>query len=103
MSQKKIFELNILNTMDIRTMKECKGMKKGFHYKRQVYHLKFYRNDRNITAVITNESGTIKGVGVAKCNPKDKFNIRIGLQLSEMRAREDFYKNTAKRFLKEEF
>ncbi|NFO72341.1 hypothetical protein FDC51_19830 [Clostridium botulinum] len=103
MSQKKIFELNILNTMDIRTMKECKGMKKGFHYKRQIHHLKFYRNDRNITAVITNESGTIKGVGVAKCNPKDTFNVRIGLPLAEFRARENFYKNAAERFLREEF
>ncbi|ACQ51791.1 hypothetical protein FDF29_11815 [Clostridium botulinum] len=103
MSQKKIFELRILNTMDIRTMKECKGMKKGFHYKRQIHHLKFYRNDRNITAVITNESRTIKGIGIAKCNPKDKFDIRKGLQLSEIRARGDFYKNTAERFLREEF
>ncbi|HCL4466723.1 TPA: hypothetical protein N2D60_003509 [Clostridium botulinum] len=103
MSQKKIFELNILNTMDITTMKECKGMKKGVHSKKQLHHLKFYRNDRNITAVMTNENGTIKGVGIAKCNPKDIFDIEIGLVLSEMRAREDFYKSTANRFLWEEF
>lgn len=103
MSQMKIFELSIVNTMDITTIKECKGMKKGIHFKKQVHHLKFYRNDRNITAVMTNKNGKIKGVGIAKCNPKDKFDIEKGLQLAEMRAREDFYKSTAKRFLWEEF
>lgn len=103
MSQKKIFELNILNTMDITTVQECKGMKKGIHSKEQVHYLRFYKNGRNITAVITNGNGTIKGVGIAKCNPKDTFNIKKGLPLAELRAREDFYKNTAKRFLKEEF
>ncbi|EJP6471403.1 hypothetical protein NHI66_000652 [Clostridium botulinum] len=100
---KKIFELNILNTMDITTIKECLGMKKGNCVKKQVHHLKFYRNDRNITAVMTNKFGTIKGVGVAKCNPKDTFEISTGMVLAEMRAREDFYKSTAERFLKEEF
>ncbi|WP_409068894.1 hypothetical protein ACFLKC_14270 [Clostridium caseinilyticum] len=103
MSQKKIFELFIVNTMDITTMKECKRMKKGTRLKKQVHHLKFYKNGRNITAVMTNETGAIKGVGIAKCNPKDRFDIRKGLQLSEMRAREDFYRSTANRFLWEEF
>ncbi|HBJ2608690.1 hypothetical protein FDA77_16770 [Clostridium botulinum] len=103
MSQKKIFELNILNTMNITAVKECKGMKKGVHSKNQLHHLKFYKNGRNITAVMTDKTGMIKGVGIAKCNPKDTFNIRIGLQLSEIRAREDFYKSTANRFLWEEF
>ncbi|ACO85593.1 hypothetical protein EXN00_16590 [Clostridium botulinum] len=103
MSQKKIFELNILNTMDITTIKECEGMKKGIHSKEQVHHLKFYKNGRTITAVMTDKTGMIKGVGVAKCNPKDTFDIKTGLVLAEMRAREDFYKSTANRFLWEEF
>ncbi|EPS56799.1 hypothetical protein [Clostridium botulinum] len=103
MSQKKIFELNILNTMDITTIKECKGMKKGTHSKEQIHHLKFYKNERTITAVMTDKTGIIKGVGIAKCNPKDIFDIKKGLPLAEMRARENFYKSTAERFLREEF
>ncbi|ENK1244764.1 hypothetical protein AB2063_002977 [Clostridium botulinum] len=100
MSQKKIFELNILNTMDIT---KVKGMEKDIYSKEQVHYLRFYKNRRNITAVMTNKFGAIKGVGVAKCNPKDTFKISTGMVLAEMRAREDFYKNTAKRFLREEF
>lgn len=34
MSQKKIFELFIVNTMDITTIKECKRMKKGTRLKK---------------------------------------------------------------------
>ncbi|EPY2295882.1 hypothetical protein ACXATC_003552 [Clostridium sporogenes] len=103
MSQNKIFELNILNTMDIIKIKNCEGMKKDIYSKEQVHHLKFYKNGRNITAVMTNKLGEIKGVGIAKCNPKDTFDIGTGTALAEMRAREDFYKNTAKRFLREDF
>jgi len=103
MSQKKIVELRILNTIDITKIKNCEGMEKDIYSKEQVHHLKFYKNGRNVTAVMTNKLGTIKGVGIAKCNPKDTFDIETGLILAEMRARENFYKSTAKRFLREEF
>ncbi|WP_243149571.1 hypothetical protein [Clostridium niameyense] len=52
---------------------------------------------------MTNFDGTIKGVGIARCNPKDKFKQITGCELAEMRAREDFYKNVANKYLKEEF
>ncbi|MGO5072386.1 hypothetical protein ACTQ4K_00295 [Clostridium sporogenes] len=103
MSQNKIFELNILNTMDITTIKNCEVMKKGIHSKEQVHHLKFYKNGRTITAIMTDKIGMIKGVGIAKCNPKDTFDIGTGTALAEIRAREDFYKNTAERFLRGNF
>ncbi|KEI87691.1 hypothetical protein N492_12215 [Clostridium botulinum B2 267] len=103
MSQKKIFELNILNTMNVTAVKECKGMKKGVHSKNQLHHLKFYKNGKTITSIMTDKTGMIKGVGIAKCNPKDIFDIKTGLVLAEMRAREDFYKSVANRFLWEEF
>ena len=102
MSQQKISEVNIVNTMNISTVKMCKGFKKGEYVKTQRHKVKVYQSGTTLTTltmVITNARGA-KGVGVAKCNPKDKFNLEFGLHLAEYRAREDFYKSLAEMYIK---
>ena len=60
-------------------------------------NLKFYRNNNAITCVL--ESKGIKAIGIAKCNPRDKFNYYDGMVIAETRARENFYKIIAERHL----
>ncbi|MBU3208578.1 hypothetical protein KPL28_02875 [Clostridium algidicarnis] len=99
MGQQKINEVNIVNTMNILTVKACKGFRKGEYTKTQRHKIKVYQSGTTLTAVITNTIGA-KGVGVAKCNPKDKFNLEFGLRLAEYRARENFYKNLVEMHIK---
>jgi len=99
MSQQKISEVNIVNTMNIRTVKVCKGFRKGEYVKTQMHKIKVYQSGTTLTALITNTRGA-KGVGVARCNPKDNFNLEFGLHLAEYRAREDFYKSLAEMYIK---
>jgi len=55
---------------------------------------KYYQNRNTITCILTFED--IKAIGIAKCSPKDKFNLSHGVKLSEMRAKQDFYRILAK-------
>ncbi|QDY27088.1 hypothetical protein [Clostridium botulinum] len=96
--QIKIYELDVKNTMNINTIKELKGFKKGNFVKHQNHNIKFFKNNRIITCVISNKIGD-KGVGVSKCHPNDSFNITYGAKLAEVRARVDFYKNISKNII----
>lgn len=58
----------------------------------------FYQNGTTITCVFVSES-CHKGVGVARCSPKDTFDIYKGVTIAELRARENFYKNLCNSFI----
>lgn len=60
----------------------------------------WYRNGNVVTCVV--ESGRHKGVGIAKCNPKDKFNYDKGCELAEARANINFHESIAKDLAREE-
>jgi hypothetical protein len=58
--------------------------------------IRFYQNGTTITCVIqTHGISGMKGVGVAKCNENDSFNLTKGVALAELRARGDFYNKLA--------
>lgn len=61
---------------------------------------RFYQTKKTITCVLTDKNGN-KGVGIAKCNPIDDFDANIGIQLSELRAREDYMHNIVYNFEEE--
>ncbi|APH20911.1 hypothetical protein [Clostridium botulinum] len=94
--QIKIHELNVKNTMNINIVKGLEGCKKGDIIKYQNHNIKFFKNNKIITCVISNKF-EVKGIGIAKCHPDDFFDIKYGVILAELRARENFYKNLSKR------
>lgn len=56
---------------------------------------KYYQNGNAVICTMTNQE--TKGVGIAKCHPRDNFNLRKGLVMAELRATADFYTNMAKK------
>lgn len=84
--------LNIKETMEYEGEFNIKGLDtKG--KKVNTRKMAYYKNKNVITCVI--KKGSLKGVGIAKCNPKDKFDYHTGMVLAELRARENYYKNTS--------
>lgn len=61
--------------------------------------IKFYRNKNVITCVIKTDGSRFQAIGVARCNPKDRFDYPTGIILSELRARENLYKSTVERHI----
>lgn len=69
----------------------------GIAYKNSICNIrefKFYRNGNAITCIL--KSGSIKVIGISRCNPEDTFNYSYGMQLAEYRARANFYKELEK-------
>lgn len=61
--------------------------------------VKYFRNGDTLTCVY--KSLGIKGVGIAKKHPEDKFNVITGMSIAEIRAMEDFYKNCEEKYINE--
>lgn len=84
--------LNIKETMEYEGEFNIKGFEiNGEKVNRR--KMTYYKNKNVITCVI--KKGSLKGVGIAKCNPRDKFDYHTGMVLAELRAKEDYYKNTS--------
>ena len=53
--------------------------KKLFPVKKYGYHFSVYINKKNVVAKLGST------VGIAKCNPVDKFNLKLGIRLACLR------------------
>ena len=89
--------LNTKETMNCKGEWKFKGLESETE-KCNSRSLKYYRNKNVITCVL--RSNGKKAIGIAKCNPKDKFNYYDGVLIAELRARENFYKITVENHIK---
>lgn len=53
----------------------------------------YYTNDNTTICVLTHPDSGQKFVGIAKCNPGDTYNQRIGEQIAEKRAETEMYRH----------
>ena len=61
-------------------------------------HIYFCNKEKRIcTCIIKSKcTGKIRGVGISKCNPKDRFDMYTGLMIAEYRAKIELYKSNIK-------
>jgi len=62
----------------------------------------YYTNDNTTICVLTHPDSGQKFVGIAKCNPGDSYNQRIGEQIAEMRAETEIYRYLRESYREEE-
>ena len=85
-------------TIESNAVMKIEGFKDNT-YKCRERTIKFYRNKNVITCVIKTDGSRFKAIGVARCNPKDRFDYSTGIILSELRARENLYKGIVERHI----
>lgn len=85
-------------TIESNAVMQIEGFKDNT-YKCRERTIKFYRNKNVITCVIKTDGSRFKAIGVARCNPKDRFDYSTGIILSELRARENLYKGIVERHI----
>lgn len=63
--------------------------------KRFKHEYQYFQNGTTITCISINSKYGFKAIGIAKCNPKDKFDLEKGMRISEIRCKSDYYKQLA--------
>lgn len=90
--QMKLAEVSSLESMNVKVKLAIAGLHGGKVQNKK--DIRWYQNGNIITCVTTGTHS--KGVGIAKCSPKDKFDHIKGMRIAEIRARADFYNNLVK-------
>lgn len=102
MSNKKVGSLKVKNTLsfngDMPEPFKCKGSKET----NSVYI--YFQNIKKGTCTCIIKStltGEVKGIGIARCNPNDRFDLTKGTAIAEYRAKINQYEKYIKAIGKE--
>lgn len=95
MGNKKVGSLNVKHTIsydgDMPSLFKSTGSKET-----NLVYIYFQNLEKGTCTCIIKSHGEVKGIGVARCNPKEKFDLGKGITIAEYRAKINQYEKNIK-------